>query len=735
MIQDEESSSRIVHNNSGRRSRRRRPRPTMSSSTNLHGNDSGDDDEGSTSTSEGEEQPKLLTVQLSQNQESRQHEQEDGEQEQTLPNTTYNINHHDNNGHRPSLSTSLATLPPPQTPPRRAMSLTTRSSTSSEIRDWSYLQNSDVAVLDFSNHQVKADHLHGLQQTLMEYCVHGNLHTLDLSNNHLGTKGMEKLQRLLSSHPTLRTIRLARNGLKGRRAIRHLVKAVTDNAVIRTLDLSHNQLSDTQIASYVATLLDSREVACRLSELDVSNNGTHLTDKAAWALGGALVQGHNTTLLTLKLSGNALGPAGGDALGTLLKLSHSLQALHVANCNLGDQGVVYICQGLLWAENEPALRVLDVAWNVLHDTAAEAVAQVLQHNGTLHTVQLECNGIGDRGASALAAALPHAESLQRLDVRGNQIHDGGAIALAVALVDPRCHALQLDWEMNAHMTAHIGQHRLQGAMQLRMSRKQWLDTLLENLKGLRRFPPLNYTTGDDEVVEICKFVAVQQKQHPITLPVVRFKGPGITLRGCKAIMNQLLCSSSVTLTHLYLVHTSMGNDGADLLAQALLRNKTLTTLTCVDCQWTEQGAVHLSRALPRHTQLSRLDLRHNRIGTPGALALLHAITEETPRLHTLYLGRNHIGDLAVRSLTSIGHLLTLHLADNLLTDAAALDLARVCGNIGVTASSGMVHEIKWLDLSQNYISQRGKQALDLFLPPVCTLEASGQHSGLPPTSA
>lgn len=609
-----------------------------------------------------------------------------------------------------------------------------------EIPDWSYLDEKATA-LDLSHHpNVRSDSLPALIDTLLTQHGGPYLTTLDLSNNHLGThKGMRQVARLLTHHGSLTTIRLARNGFKGsKRAMRHLMAAAADNSVLRVLDISHNQLKDKCVVAAtdgVAKLLDSRQVACRLTELDCSNNGSALTAKSAWALGSALVQGHNTTLKILRLSGNALQPPGGDALGTLLKLSHSLQELYVANCNLRDEGVQYLCQGLLLAENEPALRVLDVAWNVLHDEAALAVAQVLEQNAAtqLQRIQLECNGIGDKGAAALAAALPLNESLQILDVRGNQIHDCGAIALAKALCDTRCNAsLELCWEMNAHMTA-VGRHRLEGALQLRASRREWLNDLLQTLQGLRQFPAVVCTAGDDEVVEICKHVATQQRKHAISLPVVRFKGPGITLRGVKAVANQLLCPPSVTLTHLYLVHTSMGNDGANLLAQALLRNTSLTTLTCMNCEWTDDGAVYLSRALPRHNgRLGRLDLRQNRIGTEGARALLHAVTQDTPSLHTLYLNKNLIGDGAVRSLSAVGHLVTLNLADNLLTDATALDLARICGNIAaptMTPASAAVgvHEIKWLDVSRNYLTQRGIKALDMFLPDLCTLDASDQH--------
>ena len=41
-------------------------------------------------------------------------------------------------------------------------------------------------------------------------------------------------------------------------------------------------------------------------------------------------------------------------------------------------------------------------------------------------------------------------------------------------------------------------------------------------------------------------------------------------------------------------------------------------------------------------------------------------------------------------------------------------------------------EDKWLNVSHNYLTTRGIQALDIFLPPLSTLDASAQREGCPP---
>jgi Ran GTPase-activating protein (RanGAP) involved in mRNA processing and transport len=569
--------------------------------------------------------------------------------------------------------------------------------------------------LDLSNNPVKAEGLERIVHALLHQST-SRLRKLDLSNNRFGPKGIRHVASLLRNHPTLQDLRLSRNALRSKGGVKTLVEACRDNLHLRFLDLSHNQLDDARVVQ-VAELLDHPRVAsCPLMALDLSNNGFHA--RGMWELGGALVSGNNTTLRRLDVSGNNLGAEGGEALGTLLKLSYSLEDLVASNCNLGDAGVTDLCRGLARPETGTALRYLDVAWNVLHDEAAAALAELLEANSTLQVLKLECNGIGDHGAAMLARALPRAAALELFDLTGNQLHDAGAVALAVALTDGRCSRLELYCDKNAHVT-DLGRNRIRGALQLRVSRMKWLNDLLLEIEGSSlNFRQLDLKLGDDELVEICKQVAVGKKDLVRHLPVVRLRGDMITVRGVKAVANQLLCSPTVHVKRLYLAHTRMGDEGANLLAHALLQNTSLTVLTLLDCQIADDGATYLSRALPRHQELQRLDLRKNHIGPEGGQLLLQAATEEAPSLRALLLASNMLDDSTVRSLTTTGHLETLSLADNGLTDAAALDLARICG---ATPSA-----IIWLTVSQNYMTERGIKALDLFLPALCSLEARPQ---------
>ena len=560
--------------------------------------------------------------------------------------------------------------------------------------------------LNLSNNPVKAEGVEYLVSSLREST---RLVRLNLTNTELGTRGIQKLESLLQHHPSLEEIRLGKNALKGKHAVKPIFLGCRENAQLRILDLSDNQLNDACVKC-LADLLHSRTCQCRLVELDLSNQlddlpnkGNCITAKGVAYIQKALIEGNNTTLKTLKLSGNNLGEEGGKALGGILQLSHSLEELHLAGCHLGNGGIQYICQGLENAEKAPVLHYLDVSWNRLHKESAEHLAHLLECSTTLRILKMRKTGIGDDSAVTLARALPLSFAIEELDIGENLIRDNGAVALATALKKfPRDRELQLLWDMNTLMTED-GQHRLAGAMQLRKSRVDWLDKLLDQvIKGCSH---LNCKLGDDELLEICKGVA-STAPRLYNLSMVRLEGSMITRRGVASVANSLLIPPRVQLKKLFFVHTRMGDRGAELLAQAMVQDRALITLTCQDCDLTDDGARYLSRAIRRHQNLTRLDLGQNFIASEGARAILEAAAD-VPSLETLILCSNQIQDSALTAAVSAGCLSYLNLTDNQLTDVGALELAN-CYNHSVRTAE---RKLKWLSIGQNCLTIQGVQAL------------------------
>eukprot|EP00977_Amphora_coffeiformis_P001432 scaffold291_cov168-Amphora_coffeaeformis.AAC.1 len=511
---------------------------------------------------------------------------------------------------------------------------------------------------------------------------------LNLSGIKLDNKALKKLGTLLSEHPSLREVRLGKTGL-GKDASKIIFQSCQTNDRLRVLDLSDNKFSDAHVRILVG-LLSQHSSSCQLQELDLSKNNsknTYLSGTGASHLQKALIEGNNRHLTILKLSHNSLGVKGGEALGALLSKSDTLKELHVAGCQLGDKdgdiGLRSICEGLMHAITEslivPALTYLDVSHNALHPESGQYLADILQSCITLRVLKLHNNGINNDGAICLAKAIPYSTSIRDLDLRENHIFDNGAVSLAEALMHKRCNGdLQLHWQSNADMT-EVGLSRIAGALKLRQSRKGWLEVETKKLKVCSY--PTCFTRSnlwDDELIDICDAID-SSGQRAYNFPVFQMGGNNITKRSIGPFASTFLRQTHVKLKNLYINGTRMGDDGAALLAEALMENNSLTNLRCTKCDLTDIGAVCFSRALSSGSHLALLELRQNRIGTEGARDLLNG-AKDAPNLQSLILGANEISDFSPYSLSSVDHLRTLDLSTNQLTDDGAQELSRVLGN-------------------------------------------------------
>ena len=599
------------------------------------------------------------------------------------------------------------------------------SSSSEDLATLLEIASQTLEEFDLSHNKIKVSDriLRALQSS-------HKLVRINLSNISLGNDGIRKLEFFLREHGSLQEVRLAKNALGSKKDICHIYLGCKGNSQLRLLDLSDNKLNDA-CANTLAQLFLEKE--CGLQELDLSNTEldsskkrNYLTGTGVKHLTDGLIKGNNTSLEVLKLGGNAVLEDGGKALGHLLLKSHSLTELHLPACSLGDLGVEAICQGLENAVKVPVLRHLDLTQNLLHDPAAISLARLLQHSTTLRVLKLRKNAIGRAGAEALARVLPLSLTLDELDIRENMINDQGAETLAVALSDERWKKpFHLLWVMNTHMT-NTGFRRLKDDVEKRENRVKW--------RGFLRFSSNN---GDNELKEQCQAVAVTDPR-PYMIPMVRLEGTSegtkLTIRSLEAFRDQVMSPSRVSLKLLYFLRTDIGDDGARLLADALVDNRCLTSLNCVACGLTAKGALYVSRAISQNGLISRLDLSNNPIGDTGVSALF-GVLQHFPSLNVLVLRSTGLGNPAISSLSSFGHLLSLDLSDNKVTDVGAESLVRLLGSLRSSCTDGAV-DVSSLDtafrpprlcIKNNNLTPRGVEALKkVFSPRTGYLEHTPQ---------
>ena len=295
----------------------------------------------------------------------------------------------------------------------------------------------------------------------------------------------------------------------------------------------------------------------------------------------------NTSLTTLKLSGNFIGAEGASSLSQALVVNTSLTTLNLSDNSIDAEGATSLSQAL--AVNT-SLTTLDLLGNSIGDEGATSLSQALAVNTSLTTLRLFDNSIGAEGAISLSQALAVNTSLTTLRLSRNSIGDEGAISLSQALA------------VNTSLTT------------LRLSRN---------------------SIGDEGATSLSQALSVNT-----SLTTLDLSDNSIGDEGATSLSQALAVNTS--LTTLYLAWNSIGDEGATSLSQALAVNTSLTTLNLFDNSIGGDGAISLSQALAVNTSLTTLDLLGNSIGDEGATSLSQALAVNTS-LTTLRMSRNSIG--------------------------------------------------------------------------------------------
>ena len=156
-------------------------------------------------------------------------------------------------------------------------------------------------------------------------------------------------------------------------------------------------------------------------------------------LGGADVSrtlGSCRYLRELDVSGNdEFGALGAAELADFLgNVGETLVTLDLRGCNLGDNGLTWLCEAPLGFRATPRLETLRLGSNGIGDDSMEALATLLRHPSlrALQHLDLSMNAITWRGAFDFTDAwssAPGGPSLRSLSLRGNPIGDDGVDAI------------------------------------------------------------------------------------------------------------------------------------------------------------------------------------------------------------------------------------------------------------------------------------------------------------------
>jgi Ran GTPase-activating protein (RanGAP) involved in mRNA processing and transport len=238
---------------------------------------------------------------------------------------------------------------------------------------------------------------------------------------------------------------------------------------------------------------------------------------------------------------------------------------------------------------------------------------------------LSGNQIGQAGCIALAQALPYSLELRELNMTNNMMNDEAANAFAESLTDRHCGFERLHWEGNPSLSQE-GVKTLQHAVQYRKNSRTWLKPSFIQQVQSDRCGSINWmckeTISDFEVRKLASILL--QSKGISRLTVFYLGGVDISAKGIKAIA-EWIGSPGCSLKRFFVRNTSMGDEGAASIADALESNTSLQELSLTGSHITAAGAASLGQSCAENETLTRLSLAYNHIGATGLLALARGV--------------------------------------------------------------------------------------------------------------
>lgn len=234
-----------------------------------------------------------------------------------------------------------------------------------------------------------------------------------------------------------------------------LAQALSRSVNCKKLALSDNQLTLCAFRSIANTLLDGNNSIVELSihqneaiggeGVALISKMTHLTFLQLWdcKLGDSdaaalseVLRSENSSIETLILTRNLIGPKGADAIGEALNTNTTLKCLSLDSNDIGKNSKVRPRAFLAMLRANRILKRLHIEKNMVGDELCHALSE--NQNSVLYDLQLGKNGITDEGASDLAKFLLQNDNLRAIKLTGNSIGDNGIIQLVNAIRNRAC---------------------------------------------------------------------------------------------------------------------------------------------------------------------------------------------------------------------------------------------------------------------------------------------------------
>ena len=264
------------------------------------------------------------------------------------------------------------------------------------------------------------------------------------------------------------------------------------------------------------------------------------------------------------IEGTEISPDECVALSGLLSNATTMYELVVSCAGIGNGGLKILAEGL--ASNASLTDgLLDLSYNLIGDEGLQALASSLVRNTKLRELNLaENNDIGDAGLEALADSLVDNRTLRKLSLSSNTAISVTGVRSVSRILQSGTSGLE-DLDLNYINISNEGGNILADALSVNQS--------LVSL-SLQCSYWVGVSIGDDGLRALA--LGLSRNSHLKSLDLSG--NSAITSSGLRSL-EEYFGSPSCALNKLMLYRINIGDEGAQALADALRRNKSLSSLS------------------------------------------------------------------------------------------------------------------------------------------------------------
>lgn len=385
--------------------------------------------------------------------------------------------------------------------------------------------------------------------------------------------------------PTVTALDVSHNEKIGDRGFDRLTEGIAQYARFRVLKANQIGLKAPGCGA-VEKLQDTElEILC-LSDNCIQSEGAKTVCTAAM---------RNLIFLhSLDLSNCSIDAEAASVIADMVAAHENLCNLCLNNNNLGDDGVIKLCQG---AWDSKMLSTLQITYNNIHSVgAAEAIGQMMRKCESLREINLSGNVLDPKGSPHVGSAIEHSK------------------------------VLKMHLEDMCFNESSIDDFLDHGAAE-----SQDLQVMILN----------NNPVGDEGLGIIAECLS-------IGLTELSLSNCNLTANSQATLLN--LVSLSPNMKSLNLSHNNLGPHGCEDMVQWMMQNEkeqfSLRSLELSSCCLGDEGLLQL---VPILGSLNYLGVRDNQITSAGLEGVMNS--NQMIQLNTLDLAHNEIGEQGVHALT------------------------------------------------------------------------------------